>query len=208
MSGDSRDFTVRRKNSWFHLIHEQWDGFAVTGCKPRADSMLSKDCEEMSWYGILTFSEMYSKLNSLDSGKGRQRAVYAKPSVYFWISKASFTCPCSLLSSCPCSPPILILLSLLAGCLDRLFICPAWARKGYCESKRKLMQKHCPHSCDFCYSKGTSFIWNSSENWSSVKSVSYTGCALTNSPRLSIEKVWLEMCLQVLKTKTEMYCAL
>uniref|UniRef100_A0A8B9RMC3 Matrix metallopeptidase 23B n=1 Tax=Astyanax mexicanus TaxID=7994 RepID=A0A8B9RMC3_ASTMX len=39
----------------------------------------------------------------------------------------------------------------LYGCLDRLFICPAWARKGYCESKRKLMQKHCPHSCDFCY---------------------------------------------------------
>ncbi|KAJ8016657.1 hypothetical protein DPEC_G00009520 [Dallia pectoralis] len=39
----------------------------------------------------------------------------------------------------------------LYGCLDRLFICPAWARKGYCDSKRKLMQKHCPHSCDFCY---------------------------------------------------------
>ena len=39
------------------------------------------------------------------------------------------------------------------GCLDRLFICPAWARKGYCDSKRKLMQKHCPSSCDFCYGK-------------------------------------------------------
>ncbi|XP_077431932.1 matrix metalloproteinase-23 [Vanacampus margaritifer] len=39
----------------------------------------------------------------------------------------------------------------LYGCLDRFFICPAWARKGYCESKRKLMQKHCPSSCDFCY---------------------------------------------------------
>ncbi|XP_076133644.1 matrix metalloproteinase-23 isoform X2 [Alosa pseudoharengus] len=39
----------------------------------------------------------------------------------------------------------------LYGCLDRLFICSAWARKGYCESKRKLMQKHCPSSCDFCY---------------------------------------------------------
>ncbi|KAG7261704.1 hypothetical protein CRUP_008034 [Coryphaenoides rupestris] len=37
------------------------------------------------------------------------------------------------------------------GCLDRLFICPAWARKGYCDSKRRLMQKHCPSSCDFCY---------------------------------------------------------
>ncbi|KAG8002865.1 Matrix metalloproteinase-23 [Nibea albiflora] len=39
----------------------------------------------------------------------------------------------------------------LYGCLDRLFICPAWARKGYCDSKRRLMQKHCPSSCDFCY---------------------------------------------------------
>ena len=44
-------------------------------------------------------------------------------------------------------------LSLSPGCLDRLFICPAWARKGYCDSKRKLMQKHCPSSCDFCYGK-------------------------------------------------------
>uniref|UniRef100_A0AAY4B0T9 Matrix metallopeptidase 23B n=2 Tax=Denticeps clupeoides TaxID=299321 RepID=A0AAY4B0T9_9TELE len=39
----------------------------------------------------------------------------------------------------------------LYGCLDRLFICPAWARKGYCHSKTKLMQKHCPSSCDFCF---------------------------------------------------------
>ncbi|XP_004070267.2 matrix metalloproteinase-23 [Oryzias latipes] len=39
----------------------------------------------------------------------------------------------------------------LYGCLDRLFICPAWARKGYCDSKRRLMQRHCPSSCDFCY---------------------------------------------------------
>ncbi|XP_073767441.1 matrix metalloproteinase-23 isoform X5 [Danio rerio] len=39
----------------------------------------------------------------------------------------------------------------LYGCLDRFFICPSWARKGYCDSKRKLMQKHCPSSCDFCY---------------------------------------------------------
>lgn len=44
-------------------------------------------------------------------------------------------------------------LPLPPGCLDRLFICPAWARKGYCESKRRLMQKHCPSSCDFCYGK-------------------------------------------------------
>lgn len=42
---------------------------------------------------------------------------------------------------------------LSVGCMDRLFICAAWARKGYCESKRKLMQKHCPSSCDFCYGK-------------------------------------------------------
>uniref|UniRef100_A0A3P9IJ98 Matrix metallopeptidase 23B n=1 Tax=Oryzias latipes TaxID=8090 RepID=A0A3P9IJ98_ORYLA len=41
----------------------------------------------------------------------------------------------------------------LYGCLDRLFICPAWARKGYCDSKRRLMQRHCPSSCDFCYGK-------------------------------------------------------
>lgn len=46
--------------------------------------------------------------------------------------------------SIPPSPP---------GCLDRLFICPAWARKGYCDSKRNLMKKHCPSSCDFCYGK-------------------------------------------------------
>ncbi|XP_006642143.1 matrix metalloproteinase-23 isoform X1 [Lepisosteus oculatus] len=39
----------------------------------------------------------------------------------------------------------------LYGCLDRLFICPSWARKGYCDSKRKLMQRQCPSSCDFCY---------------------------------------------------------
>lgn len=39
------------------------------------------------------------------------------------------------------------------GCLDRLFICPSWARRGYCDSKRGLMKKHCPSSCDFCYGK-------------------------------------------------------
>ncbi|XP_047655777.1 matrix metalloproteinase-23 isoform X4 [Tachysurus fulvidraco] len=45
----------------------------------------------------------------------------------------------------------LVSFNTVCSCLDRLFICPAWARKGYCESKRRLMQKHCPHSCDFCY---------------------------------------------------------
>lgn len=57
---------------------------------------------------------------------------------------------CELLSDPP--PPHCISPS-PPGCLDRLFICPAWARKGYCDSKRKLMQKHCPSSCDFCYGK-------------------------------------------------------
>ncbi|XP_062449477.1 matrix metalloproteinase-23 isoform X3 [Rhea pennata] len=37
------------------------------------------------------------------------------------------------------------------GCKDRLFTCPLWARKGFCEKRRKLMKKHCPSTCDFCY---------------------------------------------------------
>ncbi|XP_066838331.1 matrix metalloproteinase-23 isoform X1 [Anser cygnoides] len=39
----------------------------------------------------------------------------------------------------------------LYGCRDRLFMCPSWARKGFCETRRKLMKKHCPSTCDFCY---------------------------------------------------------
>ncbi|NWX89243.1 MMP23 protein, partial [Nothoprocta pentlandii] len=39
----------------------------------------------------------------------------------------------------------------LYGCKDRLFMCPSWARKGFCEKRRKLMKKHCPSTCDFCY---------------------------------------------------------
>ncbi|XP_043917692.1 matrix metalloproteinase-23 [Protopterus annectens] len=39
----------------------------------------------------------------------------------------------------------------LYGCEDNLFVCPSWSRKGFCNSRRKLMQKHCPFSCDFCY---------------------------------------------------------
>ncbi|NXP96394.1 MMP23 protein, partial [Passerina amoena] len=39
----------------------------------------------------------------------------------------------------------------LYGCKDRLFMCPAWAKKGFCEERRRLMKKHCPASCDFCY---------------------------------------------------------
>ncbi|NWT76558.1 MMP23 protein, partial [Prunella himalayana] len=39
----------------------------------------------------------------------------------------------------------------LYGCKDRLLMCPAWAQKGFCERRRKLMKKHCPSSCDFCY---------------------------------------------------------
>ncbi|NXR87488.1 MMP23 protein, partial [Hypocryptadius cinnamomeus] len=39
----------------------------------------------------------------------------------------------------------------LYGCKDRLLMCPSWAKKGFCEKRRKLMKKHCPSSCDFCY---------------------------------------------------------
>ncbi|XP_069097138.1 matrix metalloproteinase-23 [Pleurodeles waltl] len=39
----------------------------------------------------------------------------------------------------------------LYGCLDRLFVCPSWARKGFCDTRRMLMKKHCPYSCDFCF---------------------------------------------------------
>ncbi|OWK55766.1 Matrix metalloproteinase-23 [Lonchura striata] len=39
----------------------------------------------------------------------------------------------------------------LYGCKDRLFMCPLWAKKGFCEKRRKLMKKHCPSTCDFCY---------------------------------------------------------
>ncbi|NXO86471.1 MMP23 protein, partial [Sitta europaea] len=39
----------------------------------------------------------------------------------------------------------------LYGCKDRLSLCPAWARRGFCERRRKLMKKQCPATCDFCY---------------------------------------------------------
>ncbi|XP_064028291.1 matrix metalloproteinase-23 isoform X3 [Pogoniulus pusillus] len=39
----------------------------------------------------------------------------------------------------------------LYGCRDRLVMCPSWARKGFCETRRKLMKRHCPATCDFCY---------------------------------------------------------
>uniref|UniRef100_A0A8D2M822 ShKT domain-containing protein n=1 Tax=Zonotrichia albicollis TaxID=44394 RepID=A0A8D2M822_ZONAL len=42
----------------------------------------------------------------------------------------------------------------LYGCKDRLPMCPGWAQKGFCEQRRKLMKKHCPASCDFCYGTG------------------------------------------------------
>ncbi|ETE60380.1 Matrix metalloproteinase-23, partial [Ophiophagus hannah] len=38
----------------------------------------------------------------------------------------------------------------LYGCKDRLFICPSWSRKGYCQTRQRFMKKHCPYSCDFC----------------------------------------------------------
>ncbi|XP_060055857.1 matrix metalloproteinase-23 isoform X2 [Erinaceus europaeus] len=39
----------------------------------------------------------------------------------------------------------------LYGCLDRLFVCASWARKGYCDTRQRLMKRLCPSSCDFCY---------------------------------------------------------
>nr|XP_045004918.1 matrix metalloproteinase-23 isoform X5 [Jaculus jaculus] len=37
------------------------------------------------------------------------------------------------------------------GCLDRLFVCPSWARRGFCDARQRLMKRLCPNSCDFCY---------------------------------------------------------
>ncbi|XP_035571850.1 matrix metalloproteinase-23 isoform X4 [Canis lupus baileyi] len=37
------------------------------------------------------------------------------------------------------------------GCLDRLFVCTSWARRGFCDTRRRLMKRLCPSSCDFCY---------------------------------------------------------
>ncbi|XP_052573007.1 matrix metalloproteinase-23 isoform X2 [Peromyscus californicus insignis] len=39
----------------------------------------------------------------------------------------------------------------LYGCLDRLFGCTSWARKGFCDTHQRLMKRLCPRSCDFCY---------------------------------------------------------
>ncbi|XP_044527157.1 matrix metalloproteinase-23 [Gracilinanus agilis] len=39
----------------------------------------------------------------------------------------------------------------LYGCLDRLSVCPSWARRGFCDTRQKFMKKLCPNSCDFCY---------------------------------------------------------
>ncbi|XP_021512171.1 matrix metalloproteinase-23 isoform X2 [Meriones unguiculatus] len=39
----------------------------------------------------------------------------------------------------------------LYGCLDRLFLCAPWARKGFCDAHQRLMKRLCPRSCDFCY---------------------------------------------------------
>ncbi|XP_036918097.1 matrix metalloproteinase-23 isoform X1 [Sturnira hondurensis] len=39
----------------------------------------------------------------------------------------------------------------LYGCLDRLFVCSSWARRGFCDARRRLMKRLCPSSCDFCY---------------------------------------------------------
>ncbi|NP_001411866.1 matrix metalloproteinase-23 isoform 3 [Mus musculus] len=37
------------------------------------------------------------------------------------------------------------------GCLDRIFVCASWARKGFCDVRQRLMKRLCPRSCDFCY---------------------------------------------------------
>ncbi|XP_012886844.1 PREDICTED: matrix metalloproteinase-23 [Dipodomys ordii] len=39
----------------------------------------------------------------------------------------------------------------LYGCLDRLLVCPSWARRGFCDARQRLMKRLCPSSCDFCY---------------------------------------------------------
>ncbi|XP_049986061.1 matrix metalloproteinase-23 isoform X1 [Alexandromys fortis] len=41
----------------------------------------------------------------------------------------------------------------LYGCLDRLFGCTSWARKGFCNTHQRLMKRLCPRSCDFCYAE-------------------------------------------------------
>ncbi|NXU55798.1 MMP23 protein, partial [Turnix velox] len=47
--------------------------------------------------------------------------------------------------------PSNILPPAVSGCKDRLLTCPSWAQKGFCEKRKKLMKKHCPSTCDFCY---------------------------------------------------------
>lgn len=47
----------------------------------------------------------------------------------------------------------------VSGCKDRLFMCPSWAQKGFCEKRKKLMKKHCPSTCDFCYGIDLIFLW-------------------------------------------------
>lgn len=80
----------------------------------------------------------------------------------------------------PPSPSLWIHLS-LPGCLDRFFICPGWARKGYCDSRRKLMQKHCPSSCDFCYGKTAESGSSLGEaKWKVVSRLRWTGCLWSN----------------------------
>lgn len=49
--------------------------------------------------------------------------------------------------------------ALPSGCLDRLFVCASWARKGFCDTRRRLMKRLCPSSCDFCYGDGWGRGW-------------------------------------------------
>ncbi|EHH14232.1 hypothetical protein EGK_00118 [Macaca mulatta] len=30
-------------------------------------------------------------------------------------------------------------------------VCASWARRGFCDARRRLMKRLCPSSCDFCY---------------------------------------------------------
>ncbi|XP_031761991.1 matrix metalloproteinase-23 isoform X2 [Xenopus tropicalis] len=39
----------------------------------------------------------------------------------------------------------------LYGCKDKYLVCASWAHKGYCDSRKRIMKKYCPYSCDFCY---------------------------------------------------------
>lgn len=110
-------------------------------CLPHLEqSKLTQQFDNVLFNIILT--SMKTEEHRLLSAKTNQVSSLACSTVsYFIWNKA--------LMDQPNSPPF----SSPPGCLDRLFICPSWARRGYCDSKQGLMKKHCPSSCDFCYGK-------------------------------------------------------